>query len=43
MNKNQPAGEYSIQFDAANLPGGVYFLRLQVGDRVETKKMVLVR
>ncbi len=43
VNENQPAGEYSVRFDGSELAGGIYFLRLQVGDRVETAKMVLVR
>ncbi|MCK4677309.1 MAG: serine hydrolase [Bacteroidales bacterium] len=43
VNENQPAGEYSIHFDGSDLPGGIYFLRLQAGDRVETAKMVLVK
>ena len=43
VNENQPAGKYSIHFDGSDLPGGIYFLRLQAGDRVETAKMVLMR
>ncbi|MCK5838520.1 MAG: T9SS type A sorting domain-containing protein [Bacteroidales bacterium] len=43
VDEEQAAGEYSIQFDAADLPGGIYFVRLQAGTRVETVKMVLVR
>ena len=43
VDENQPAGEYSIRFDGSDLPGGIYFLRLQVGDLMETAKMVLMR
>ena len=43
VDENQPAGEYLVQFDAAGLPGGIYFIKLQAGDWVETGKMVLVR
>jgi hypothetical protein len=43
VDENQPAGEYSVRFDAADLPGGIYFLRLQAGDLIDTEKIVLVR
>lgn len=38
---HQPAGRYEFEFDAKNLPGGVYFLRLQYGNKTETRKMIL--
>ena len=44
INKVQDANIYSVRFDAANLPSGVYFYRLQAGqNEVEIKKMLLVR
>jgi hypothetical protein len=40
----QESGTYSVVFDAEDLPSGVYFYELQVGEGpVETKKMLLVR
>lgn len=39
----QEAGKYSINFDASLLSNGVYFYKLQVGDLVETKKMLLIQ
>ena len=36
-------GRYEVEFDATNLPSGVYFYKLQAGDFVETKKMVLMK
>ena len=37
------AGSYSYDWDASNLASGVYLYRLQAGDYVETRKMVLIR
>jgi len=37
------AGRYSIDFNASNLASGVYFYRIEAGDFVMTKKMVLVK
>ncbi len=37
------AGSYSYEWDALNLASGVYLYRLQAGDYVETRKMVLMR
>jgi hypothetical protein len=39
----QPAGTHEVTFDAAGLPSGVYLYRLQTGDYVETRRMVVVR
>jgi len=37
------AGHHSITFDGSDLPSGVYFVRLEAGETVQTKKMVLVK
>jgi predicted GH43/DUF377 family glycosyl hydrolase len=37
------AGSYSYDWDASNLASGVYLYRLQAGDYVETRKMVLMK
>lgn len=39
----QAAGCHSVKFNAGRLAGGVYFYRLQYGNHVETKKLVLLR
>ena len=36
-------GSYSYEWDASNLASGVYLYRLQAGEYVETRKMVLMR
>ena len=43
INKEFDAGEHSIQFNANDLPTGVYFYRLQAGNFVEQKKMILIK
>jgi len=43
INKNLPAGEYEITFDASELSSGVYFYQIKAGSLVVTKKMVLIR
>lgn len=43
VNKVQSPGEYEATFYASDLASGTYFYRLQVGNNVETKKMVLVK
>jgi hypothetical protein len=36
-------GKYSVDFDAGQLSGGVYFYELSAGSFTQTKKMVLVK
>ncbi len=43
VNQNQKAGDYDVAFDAADLPSGVYFYRLQAGSYNETRKLVLLK
>ena len=43
VNSYQPAGIYEVDFDGSKLTGGVYFYKLQAGDYVLTKKMILLR
>ena len=43
VNEEKPVGTYELNWNAANLPSGVYFYRLQAGDYVQTRKMILLK
>ncbi len=43
VDGNLPAGHHSVVFNAAGLPGGVYFYELEAGSFADTRKMVLVK
>jgi hypothetical protein len=42
-NERKTAGEYVVSFNAANLPSGVYFYKLQTQNYMESKRMVLIK
>ncbi len=43
VNKNQKAGNYEVQFDAAHLTSGTYFYRLISGEFSKTMKFILLK
>ncbi len=43
LNKPMPAGTYEVEFNAANLPSGVYFYRLTSGNFTATRKLMLLK
>jgi len=43
VNERKPAGTYEIEFNASNLPSGIYFYQLKSGNFSDTKKLILMR
>ena len=43
VNEQQEAGSHKVTWDASNVSSGIYFYRLQAGDFVQTRKMVLLK
>jgi hypothetical protein len=43
VNEKQSPGIYTVQFDGSKLASGVYFYRLQSGNFISVKKMVLLK
>jgi hypothetical protein len=43
VSEKLSTGSYSYEWDAVNLPSGLYLYRLEVEEFVETKKMILMK
>ena len=43
VNEEEPAGEYTVKFNASSLSSGVYIYRLQTDYSTITRKMTLIR
>ncbi|MDP1675292.1 MAG: T9SS type A sorting domain-containing protein [Bacteroidota bacterium] len=43
MNEVKEGGYYSATFNASKLSSGIYFAKLQSGDKVQLKKMMLLK
>jgi hypothetical protein len=43
VNEKQSAGTYQVEFDGSGLSSGVYYFRLNAGNYISVKKMVLLK
>jgi len=43
IDEHKQAGSHSVSWDAATVASGTYFYRIQAGENVETRKMVLLK
>jgi endoglucanase len=43
VNEHQQAGTRSVEWNAANLPSGIYLCRMRAGNFVQTQKMLLLK
>lgn len=43
VDKNQTTGYYTIEFNADNLPSGLYIYKIQAGNFFDIKKMILLK
>jgi hypothetical protein len=43
INETKEEGTYSVTFNGENLPSGLYFYKIQIGEFVEVKKMLLLK
>jgi hypothetical protein len=43
VNENKAAGTYTVEFDGKKLASGVYFYRIQAGQFVQSRKMIVLK
>ena len=43
LDEYKSAGSYEINFNASNLPSGVYFYRIQAGELIQIKSMIIIK
>jgi hypothetical protein len=43
MNAEKEAGNHDVEFNAGNLPGGVYYYQIKAGGFIQTKKMIVLK
>jgi hypothetical protein len=43
VNEQRSAGNYEVEFDASTLPSGMYIYKIQSGNFIDSKKMLLLK
>ena len=43
INEQKQAGNYAAEFNGANLSSGIYFFRMEAGEFVDVKRMMLIK
>ncbi len=43
IDQNQESGEHSAEFNASNLPSGIYFYRIKTPEKTEVRKMIFAK
>jgi hypothetical protein len=43
LNEEKNAGLYEVTFDATDFSSGIYFYKIEAGNFVATKKMILMK
>jgi hypothetical protein len=43
VNSEKLSGVYEVEWNAGNVPSGVYFYQLKTGSFIQTKKMILMK
>ncbi|NCS80637.1 MAG: T9SS type A sorting domain-containing protein, partial [Ignavibacteria bacterium] len=43
INQYQTAGSHTVNFNAANLPSGIYFYKIKAGSFQNIKKLMLLK
>jgi hypothetical protein len=43
VNEEMPPGRYAVKWDASKYASGMYFYKIQTGNLIQTKKMVLIK
>jgi len=43
VNERKRAGSYQVEWDASGFSSGVYYYRIDAGEFVDVKKMILIR
>jgi flagellar hook assembly protein FlgD len=43
VNEEKATGKYEVNFDGSNIPEGIYIVKIQAGNSLTTRKMIVKR